>query len=135
MATPKVPMRRETRRSPKESRINGEHPRLAQKSQIELVHIEGAEPVREESGLHLHWEGRRLYRSRIPIPRVLEPDKRLSLGADSENLVIEGDNLQVMVSLRSQFNAAVGICYIDPPYNRGGNDFRYSDARFHDPNA
>jgi hypothetical protein len=73
------------------------------------------EEVREESGLHLHWEGRRLYRSRIPIPRVLEPDKRLSLGTDSPNLVIEGDNLQVMVSLRSQFNAAVDICYIDPP--------------------
>jgi adenine-specific DNA-methyltransferase len=41
----------------------------------------------------------------------------------------------VMVSLRSQFNAAVDVCYIDPPYNRGGNDFRYSDARFHDPDA
>jgi adenine-specific DNA-methyltransferase len=66
---------------------------------------------------------------------VLEPDKRLSLGSDGENLVIEGDNLQVMVSLRSQFNAAVDVVYIDPPYNRGGNDFRYSDARFHDPDA
>jgi adenine-specific DNA-methyltransferase len=135
MATPKVPTRPKTRRPPQASLINGDHPRPAQKSRVELVPMEEAEPVREESGLHLHWEGRRQYRSRIPIPRVLEPDKRLSLGADSENLVIEGDNLQVMVSLRSQFNAAVDICYIDPPYNRGGNDFRYSDARFHDPNA
>src|SRR5947209_3321960 len=50
-------------------------------------------------------------------------------------LVIEGDNLQVMVSLRSQFNASVDVVYLDPPYNRGGNDFRYSDARFHDPDA
>jgi adenine-specific DNA-methyltransferase len=91
--------------------------------------------VRAEAGLHLHWEGRRIYRSRVPVPRVLEPDRRLSRGADGHNLVIEGDNLQVMVSLRSQFNAAVDVCYIDPPYNRGGNDFRYSDARFHDPNA
>lgn len=91
--------------------------------------------VRPEAGLHLHWEGRRVYRSRVPVPRVLEPDKKLSLGSDGENLVIEGDNLQVMVSLRSQFNAAVDVCYIDPPYNRGGNDFRYSDKRFHDPNA
>jgi adenine-specific DNA-methyltransferase len=41
----------------------------------------------------------------------------------------------VMVSLRSQFNEMVDVVYIDPPYNRGGNDFRYSDARFHDPNA
>src|SRR5262245_24535544 len=89
--------------------------------------------VRPEAGLHLHWEGRRLYRARVPVPRVLEPDQRLSQGSDGENLVIEGDNLQAMVSLRSQFNAAVDVCYIDPPYNRGGNDFRYSDARFHDP--
>ena len=91
--------------------------------------------VRIEAGLHLHWEGRRLYRSRVPVPRVLEPDKKLSLGSEGENLVIEGDNLQVMVALRSQFNAAVDVCYIDPPYNRGGKDFRYSDARFRDPNA
>ncbi|MGH2966210.1 MAG: site-specific DNA-methyltransferase [Solirubrobacterales bacterium] len=59
----------------------------------------------------------------------------MSAGSDGENLVIEGDNLQVMVSLRSQFNAGIDVCYIDPPYNRGGNDFRYSDARFHDPDA
>ncbi|WP_081444560.1 site-specific DNA-methyltransferase [Anaeromyxobacter dehalogenans] len=86
------------------------------------------------SGLHLEWEGRRAYRSKIPIPRVLEPDARLSKG-DGDSLVVEGDNLQVMVSLRSQFNSSVDVAYIDPPYNRGGNDFRYSDARYHDPNA
>jgi adenine-specific DNA-methyltransferase len=65
--------------------------------------------VRAEAGLHLHWEGRRLYRSRVPVPRVLEPEKKLSLGTEGQNLVIEGDNLQVMVSLRSQFNAAVDV--------------------------
>lgn len=110
---------------------NGSVP--ARKTGVDIPEL--SDEVREESGLHLHWEGRRLYRSRIPIPRVLEPEERLSVGSDSENLVIEGDNLQVMVSLRSQFNAAVDVCYIDPPYNRGGNDFRYSDGRFHDPNA
>jgi adenine-specific DNA-methyltransferase len=88
-----------------------------------------------EEGLNLVWEGSRVYRSRIPSPRVLEPDKRLSLGTDNENLVIEGDNLQAMVSLRSQFNASIDVIYLDPPYNRGGNDFRYSDARYRDPNA
>ncbi len=94
------------------------------------------EPVREESGLHLHWEGRRSYRSAVPTPRVLEPDPKLSFGdQDAGNLIIEGDNLQVMVSLQSQFADAIDVVYIDPPYNRGGNDFRYSDARFEDPNA
>jgi hypothetical protein len=54
------------------------------------ANLDGVSP---EAGLHLHWEGRRLYRARVPVPRVLEPDKRLSLGSDGENLVIEGDNL------------------------------------------
>lgn len=49
--------------------------------------------------------------------------------------MIEGDNLQVMVSLRSQFRGAFDIAYLDPPYNTGKNDFRYSDRRFRDPNA
>jgi adenine-specific DNA-methyltransferase len=94
------------------------------------------EEVREEAGLHLHWQGRRSYRTAVPTPRVLEPDPKLSFGnEDAGNLIIEGDNLQVMVSLQSQFADAIDVVYIDPPYNRGGNDFRYSDARFRDPNA
>lgn len=86
-------------------------------------------------GLYLHWDGRRTYRTRMPAPRVLEPRKTYSFGADSNNHVIEGDNLQVMVSLRSQYRSRADIAYFDPPYNTGRNDFRYSDRRFHDPNA
>lgn len=94
------------------------------------------ESVREEAGLHLHWQGRRSYKSLIPVPRVLERDDELSFQSDrGGNLVIEGDNLQVMVSLRTQYAESVDVIYIDPPYNRGGNDFRYSDARFQDPDA
>jgi len=92
--------------------------------------------ARESSGLHLHWQGRRSYRSAIPTPRVLELVHKLSFGdADGGNLIIEGDNLQVMVSLQSQFADAIDVVYIDPPYNRGGDDFRYSDTRYEDPNA
>src|SRR5438552_3976837 len=95
-----------------------------------------SEDVRAEAGLHLHWRGRREYRSLIPTPRVLEPVPEFSVGGEeSPNLIIEGDNLQVMVSLQSQFADAIDVVYIDPPYNRGGNDFRYSDARFRDPDA
>lgn len=94
------------------------------------------ETVREEAGLHLHWQGRRSYKTLIPAPRVLERNDEFSFRADQgRDKVIEGDNLQVMVSLRTQYSEAVDVIYIDPPYNRGGNDFRYSDARFHDPDA
>jgi len=94
------------------------------------------ESVREEAGLHLHWEGRRSYKSLVPTPRMLERDDSLSFHPDrGHNLVIEGDNLQAMVSLKTQYADSVDVIYIDPPYNRGGNDFRYSDARYQDPDA
>lgn len=94
------------------------------------------EEVREEAGLHLHWQGRKSYQTTVPTPRVLEPVTKLSLGHEHDgNMIIEGDNLQVMVSLQSQFGDAIDVVYIDPPYNRGGKDFRYSDARFEDPDA
>ena len=66
---------------------------------------------------------------------MLEPVPKLSFGKPRDNRVIEGDNLQVMVSLRSQYQGAIDVAYLDPPYNTGKRDFAYSDARFHDPNA
>jgi adenine-specific DNA-methyltransferase len=85
--------------------------------------------------MYLHWEGRRTYRTRMPAPRALEPVPELSYGRADGNRIIEGDNLQVMVSLRSQYQGAIDIAYLDPPYNTGKSDFAYSDRRFHDPNA
>lgn len=87
------------------------------------------------AGLYLHWDGRRSYRTHMPAPRVLEPVAELSTSDAASSMVIEGDNLQVMVSLRSQFRNGIDVAYLDPPYNTGRNDFRYSDKRFHDPNA
>jgi adenine-specific DNA-methyltransferase len=86
-------------------------------------------------GMYLHWEGRKGYRTRMPAPRMLEPVPKLSFGKPRDNRVIEGDNLQVMVSLRSQYQGMVDVAYLDVPYNTGKSDFAYSDARFHDPNA
>jgi adenine-specific DNA-methyltransferase len=87
------------------------------------------------AGMYLHWEGRKGYRTRMPAPRMLEPVPKLSFGKPRDSRVIEGDNLQVMVSLRSQYQGMVDVAYLDVPYNTGKSDFAYSDARFHDPNA
>lgn len=89
----------------------------------------------EGAGLYLHWEGRRGYRTRMPAPRVLESVPDLSFGATDRNRIIEGDNLQAMVSLRSHYRGSIDVAYLDPPYNTGKNDFRYSDRRYRDPNA
>jgi adenine-specific DNA-methyltransferase len=105
------------------------------KSGGELDPVTGGPVQPDGAGMYLHWDGRKNYRTRIPAPRVLEPVAALSCGDVSENKIIEGDNLQAMVSLRSQYRAMVDVAYLDPPYNTGNNDFRYSDRRFNDPNA
>jgi adenine-specific DNA-methyltransferase len=87
------------------------------------------------AGMYLYWEGRKGYRTRMPAPRVLEPVPELSYGTAHGNRLIEGDNLQTMISLRSQYRGSVDVAYLDAPYNTGKNDFRYSDRRFRDPNA
>jgi adenine-specific DNA-methyltransferase len=86
-------------------------------------------------GIYLQWEGKRVYRQRIPTPRMLEPVAKYSIGDVDSNLIVEGDSLQVMASLKSRYAGAVDVVYIDPPYNLGKDDFRYSDKRFHDPDA
>jgi adenine-specific DNA-methyltransferase len=122
---------------PSSSKPNGRKGTRLSRDRLRKLHP----ATREESqpggaGQYLYWDGRKTYRTRMPVPRVLEPVKRLSLGkSDAGNLVIEGDNLQVMVSLRPQYRSRIDIAYLDPPYNTGKNDFRYSDRRFLDPNA
>ena len=68
-----------------------------------------------------------------PISATLRPVKEDSVGKDgtpggwdSENLYIEGDNLDVLKLLRETYLGKVKMIYIDPPYNTG-NDFVYED--------
>jgi adenine-specific DNA-methyltransferase len=86
-------------------------------------------------GLYLQWEGKRVYRQRVPTPRLLEPVEKYSFGSDRPNMLVEGDNLQVLASLKPRYTGQVDVIYIDAPYNLGKDDFRYSDKRFHDPDA
>lgn len=102
---------------------------------LDIDPITGAAPRPDGAGMYLYWDGRKSYRTRMPRPRVLEPVDDLSYGEADGNFVIEGDNLQAMVSLRSHYRASVDVAYVDPPYNTGKKDFRYSDRRFRDPNA
>ena len=87
------------------------------------------------SGLYLHWEGKKHYRQKVPTPRLLEPVEEYSFGASRPNMLIEGDNLQVLASLKTRYSGSIDVIYIDPPYNLGRDDFRYSDKRFRDPDA
>lgn len=62
-----------------------------------------------------------------PSTGTLRPDKKSSKNWDStENLYIEGDNLEVLKLLQKNYFNRVKMIYIDPPYNTG-NDFVYHD--------
>ena len=68
-----------------------------------------------------------------PISKTLRPCKEESVGKDgtpggwdSENLYIEGDNLEVLKLLQETYLGKIKLIYIDPPYNTG-NDFVYED--------
>lgn len=62
-----------------------------------------------------------------PIDKTLRPDLESSVDFwNTENLYIEGDNLDVLKVLRENYLGKVKMIYIDPPYNTG-NDFVYND--------
>lgn len=68
-----------------------------------------------------------------PIAKTLRPCPAESMGKDgtpggfnSENLYIEGDNLEVLKLLQETYLGKIKVIYIDPPYNTG-NDFVYAD--------
>ncbi len=62
-----------------------------------------------------------------PINKTLRPCREESVDFDNtENLYIEGDNLEVLKLLQETYLGKVKMIYIDPPYNTG-NDFVYRD--------
>ncbi|MBS3972924.1 MAG: site-specific DNA-methyltransferase [Erysipelotrichia bacterium] len=62
-----------------------------------------------------------------PINKTLRPCREESVDFDNtENLYIEGDNLDVLKLLRETYLGKIKMIYIDPPYNTG-NDFVYKD--------
>lgn len=82
---------------------------------------------RERYGLS--WAGKSEAVRNIQTPSVatLVPDREESVGFDAtENLFIEGDNLEVLKLLQKGYHGRVKMIYIDPPYNTG-NEFIYPD--------
>ncbi|MGL5787740.1 MAG: site-specific DNA-methyltransferase [Bacteroidales bacterium] len=75
------------------------------------------------------WVGKKqsIIEGNTPIRKTLRPCKEESKGWDmTENLYIEGDNLEVLKLLQGSYLNSIKMIYIDPPYNTG-NDFVYRD--------
>ena len=75
------------------------------------------------------WVGKKaaMLEANKPIRKTLRPCSEESVNWDTtENLYIEGDNLEVLKLLQESYLGKVKMIYIDPPYNTG-NDFIYKD--------
>jgi adenine-specific DNA-methyltransferase len=77
----------------------------------------------------LDWPGKResAFAANAPIAKTLRPVREESVNFDgTQNLFIEGDNLDALKLLQESYLGKVKLIYIDPPYNTG-NDFLYDD--------
>ena len=85
--------------------------------------------IEGEEHYEFTWAGKKAAynEARMPIRKTLRPCVAESKDWDTtENLYIEGDNLEVLKLLQESYLGKVKMIYIDPPYNTG-NDFIYAD--------
>ena len=83
----------------------------------------------DEERYQFTWPGKKqaIITANAPINKTLRPCREDSVDFDNtQNLYIEGDNLDVLKLLREDYLGKVKVIYIDPPYNTG-NDFVYED--------
>ena len=95
--------------------------------QLRRVMGDWVEPGKERYGLN--WPGKADCMKVIQAPSIatLKPDRDESVNFDdTENLFIEGDNLEVLKLLQKAYFGKIKMVYIDPPYNTG-NEFIYPD--------
>lgn len=59
--------------------------------------------------------------------RLLKKVKSVSVGSNSQNLIIHGDNLEALKALMPHYAGKVKCIYIDPPYNTGNEGWVYND--------
>jgi adenine-specific DNA-methyltransferase len=82
-----------------------------------------------EERYRLDWPGKReaLFTANAPIAKTLRPCRAESISFDTtQNLFIEGNNLEALKLLQETYLGKVKMIYIDPPYNTGG-DLIYDD--------
>lgn len=76
------------------------------------------------------WPGKKMAMQRVntPVTKTLRPAREESVDFDStQNLYIEGDNLDVLKLMQESYLGQVKLIYIDPPYNTGTDRLAYRD--------
>ena len=94
------------------------------KQELSAIVVEG-----NEERYQFTWPDKKksILLANAPIAKTLRPCREESVDFDNtENLYIEGDNLDVLKLLQETYLGKIKMIYIDPPYNTG-NDFVYED--------
>ena len=109
----------------------GENGKVERAIDFDLLRQELCRDIIEtgEERYQFTWPGKRdaIRLANSPIAATLRPVREDSVDFDTtQNLYIEGDNLDVLKLLRETYLGKVKMIYIDPPYNTG-NDFVYED--------
>ncbi len=108
----------------------GEDGKLKKAVNFELLRQMLSDVVLEgDEAYEFTWVGKKaaIVEANKPIRKTLRPCPAESVDWDStENLYVEGDNLEVLKLLQESYLGKVKMIYIDPPYNTG-NDFIYRD--------
>jgi len=77
----------------------------------------------------LNWIGKEAvvnYDKEVPF-RLLKKIKSHSVGDNSQNLIIKGDNLEGLKALMPYYTGKIKCIYMDPPYNTGNENWVYND--------
>jgi len=96
---------------------------------VKLQELLGADTADTSERFGLFWPGKKraLRAAQEPTTATLRPDFENSKDWDTtQNVFIEGDNLEVLKILQKHYHAKIKLIYIDPPYNTG-KDFVYPD--------
>ncbi len=94
----------------------------------QLVGDKTVSEIEEKYGLNWHGKRRARQLALTPSTGTLRPCPEESVDWDTtQNLMIEGDNLEALKLLQKSYAGKVKVIYIDPPYNRG-KDFVYPDS-------
>lgn len=98
----------------------------------EIISDSGTAFSKESYGLN--WLGKsyaRLLANENPLTLLAEDKEhnRKPENKNSQNILIKGDNLEVLKHLRGAYSESIKMIYIDPPYNTGSDGFVYQDDR------
>lgn len=105
---------------------------FTQEGRLDINEVKKAvnpEDVDETERYEFRWFGKSKAKRNAftPTRATLHYDEKRSVNADkTENIIIEGENLEVLKILTSSYRGKIKFIYIDPPYNTG-EDFLYND--------